>query len=151
MPTNIHVMGNLTSDPELRVTPSGHTLLSFTVAENSGYRNAAGEYVEHPTIFWPVTAWGEDMAKNAVETLRKGDRVMVVGETIQSEWQDKTTGDKRSRIELRAREVAVSLRRVSGSLRRPTRREDPALVASGAPASAYDSLGPTPDTGSAPF
>lgn len=151
MPTNIHVSGNLTADPEVRVTPSGATLLSFTVAENSGYRNAAGEYVEHPTIFWPVTAWGEDMARNAAETVRKGDRVVVLGETLLSEWEDKTTGDKRSRIELRAREVAVSLRRVSGSLRRPTRREDPATAAAGAHAAGYDVPATSTDAQSVPF
>lgn len=150
MPTSIPVAGNLTADPDLRVTPSGATLLSFTVAENSGYRNAAGEYVEHPTIFWRVTAWGEALAQNASRTLRKGDRVVVIGETMLSEWEDKDTGQKRSRVELRAREIAVSLRRVSGNLIRPTRSEDPALVAAAAPATGFDALGPAP-TGSDPF
>lgn len=125
MPSSIAVVGNLTANPDVRVTPSGNFLASFTVAENSGYRNAAGEFVENPTIFWPVTVWGEDQANHIVETLGKGDRVMVIGETRLSSWTDKDSGEPRSRIELQGREVGVSLRRASAIVRRRTRAEQP--------------------------
>lgn len=123
--SNLTVTGNLVAQPEVRVSPSGKTFTTFTVVENSQYRNDAGEWVDNPPTFWPVIVWGEYWGKHLAESLRKGDRVVVNGDTRTNTWQDKDTGDNRSRVEVTAREVGASLKFASAMLSRRTRQDAP--------------------------
>lgn len=107
--SSVAFAGNIAVAPEAGVTPSGRLFVRFVVAENQGHRDkASGAWVEDPATFWPVTVWG-DSSRNIAESLRLGDRVMVLGEIRTNTWET-AEGDKRSRVEVTAREVGAALR-----------------------------------------
>lgn len=99
--------GNVTRDPELRFTTGGRATASFGLAVNRRYQQN-GEWKEDVSFF-NVSAWG-DLAENICGSFSKGDRVMVSGRLEQRTWDDKTTGDKRSAVELVADEVGGSVK-----------------------------------------
>jgi len=73
----IIITGNLGRDPEMRYTPSGQAVTSFSVAVNESYTSANGEKVKK-TIWFRVTAWGKQ-AENCNQYLKKGQQVLVDG------------------------------------------------------------------------
>jgi len=73
----IIVTGNLGRDPEMRYTPSGQAVTSFSVAVNESYTSANGEKVKK-TIWFRVTAWGKQ-AEICNQYLKKGQMVLVDG------------------------------------------------------------------------
>ncbi len=73
----IVIAGNLGRDPEMRYTPSGQAVTSFSVAVNESYTNANGEKVKK-TIWFRVTAWGKQ-AEICNQYLKKGQMVLVDG------------------------------------------------------------------------
>lgn len=96
----ITIIGNLSSDPDTRTTPSGVTVCSFTVAVNRRFANADGE---RQTDFFRVNAWrqlGEVCAKH----LAKGKKVAVRGE-LQARLYDAKNGEKRMSLDVAADEV----------------------------------------------
>lgn len=106
--TQITVAGNLTADPELRLTPSGISVANFTVASTPrSFDKATGEWVDGEAIFMRCTVWRQ-AAENLAEYQRRGDRVIVVGTLKSNSWEDKETGAKRSSLELNVLEVGVS-------------------------------------------
>ena len=94
--------GNLTRDPELRYTPSGAGVCNFDIAVNRRYSGGDGSQREE-TLFIRVAAFGRQ-AETCHEYLRKGSPVLVEGWLSQSTWETEA-GEKRSRIEVRARRV----------------------------------------------
>ncbi len=108
----ITVVGNITRDPELRFTPSGAAVANFGVAWNKkGYDGKEDE-----VSFFDVTCWRQ-LAENVSESLTKGSRVVVYGRLEQRSWQTQD-GDKRSKIEIIADDVAPSLKWASAQLTR---------------------------------
>jgi single-strand DNA-binding protein len=101
------VIGNITSDPDLKILPSGVAIATFGLAWNRRFQQD-GEWQEEPHFF-DVTVW-RDMAENVVESFSKGDRVIVVGRLEQSRWEDKESGQSRSKVGITADEVGPSLR-----------------------------------------
>lgn len=91
------LMGRLTRDPELRTTPSGKTIASFSLAVDR-----AGQ--EDATDFFEVTAW-EKLGELVNQYLSKGRRCLVQGRLRQDSWDDKETGKKRSKVEVVATDV----------------------------------------------
>ena len=73
----IIVVGNLGRDPEMRYTPSGQPVTSFSIASNRSYMNTQGEKVDETTWF-RVTAWGK-LAETCAQYLKKGRQVLVEG------------------------------------------------------------------------
>jgi single-strand DNA-binding protein len=73
----IIVVGNLGREPEMRYTPSGQPVTSFSIASNRSYVNTSGEKVDE-TIWFRVTAWGK-LAETCNQYLHKGSRVLVEG------------------------------------------------------------------------
>lgn len=73
----IIITGNLGRDPEMRYTPSGQAVTSFSVAVNESYTNANGERIKK-TIWFRVTAWGKQ-AEICNQYLKKGQQVLVDG------------------------------------------------------------------------
>lgn len=119
-------IGNLTADPELRITANGTSKLTFSVACSHYWNDQAGEKQEK-TSFFNVVAW-RNLADDAASLLEKGMRVVVVGRLEQRTFEDKE-GNNRSVVELVADEVAL----VARSLESVTRKRRPEGVASTAP------------------
>ena len=92
------IVGNLTRDPELRTTPSGSSVCSFSVAVNRVYRDASGEQKEDVS-FIDCSAWGK-LGEMINQYAKKGTGVLVSGRLDQRSWEDKNTGQKRSRVEI---------------------------------------------------
>ena len=105
---NVTVTGNATREPELRFTPSGQAVANFGVAVNRRWQNRQTQEWEEAVSFFDVTVWAQ-LAENVAETLAKGTRVTVTGRLDQRSWET-PDGDKRSKVEIVADDVAVSLR-----------------------------------------
>jgi single-strand DNA-binding protein len=88
------VVGNLTKAPELRTTPSGTSVCSFSVAVNEYYKG------EQRASFFEVVAWGK-VAENVDKYLDKGSKVAVQGNLKQDRWEN-DKGDKRSKVKINA-------------------------------------------------
>jgi single-strand DNA-binding protein len=81
----VTIMGNLTRDPERRVTSGGHAVANFSVAVNEKFVSKGGEEKER-TTFVNVTAW-TGMADKVVANFRKGDSVLVNGRLQTESWE----------------------------------------------------------------
>lgn len=93
------IMGNLTRDPEMRTTPNGASVCSFSVAVNRTYRDSAGNNVEQVSFF-DCSAWGK-IGETIGQYAKKGSGVLVSGRLEQRSWEDKNTGQKRYAVEIR--------------------------------------------------
>lgn len=114
--TSITVSGNITQDPKLKFTSSGSALLSFSVAANYSWKNQQDEW-EKKTSYFDVTAW-RDLAEDAANVLLKGVGVTVTGRLEQRTWEDEKTGEKRSKVEIIADQIAVNVRSIDSFVRR---------------------------------
>src|SRR6266576_3293950 len=88
--------GNLTRDPELRYTPKGTAIAKFGLAINRTWKNEAGETKEEAT-FVDVDAFGRQ-AEVIAQYMKKGRPFLVEGRLKLDQWDDKQTGQKRSRL-----------------------------------------------------
>lgn len=104
----VTITGNATRDPELRFTPSGQAVTSFGVAVNRRWQNRQTQEWEEATSFIDVTCWAQ-LAENVAESVGRGARVTVHGRLEQRSWET-PDGDKRSKVEVVADDVAASLR-----------------------------------------
>lgn len=92
------ITGNLTRDPELRTTPNGASVCSFSVAVNRVFRDSSGTQQEQVS-FIDCSAWGK-LGEMIGQYAKKGAGVLVSGRLDQRTWEDKNTGQKRSRVEI---------------------------------------------------
>ena len=92
------ITGNLTRDPEVRNTPSGASVCSFSVAVNRVYKDASGTQKEDVS-FIDCSAWGA-LGNMIGQYAKKGSAVLVSGRLDQRSWEDKNSGQKRSRVEI---------------------------------------------------
>lgn len=92
------ITGNLTRDPELRTTPNGASVCSFSVAVNRVYKDANGEQREDVSYI-DCSAWGK-LGEMIAQYAKKGSGVLVSGRLDQRSWEDKNGGGKRSRVEI---------------------------------------------------
>jgi single-strand DNA-binding protein len=104
----VTVTGNATREPELRFTPSGQAVANFGVAVNRRWQNRQTQEWEEAVSFFDITAWAQ-LAENVAETVGKGTRVTITGRLDQRSWETQE-GEKRSKVEIVADDVAVSLR-----------------------------------------
>ncbi|MGH9121716.1 MAG: single-stranded DNA-binding protein [Acidimicrobiales bacterium] len=117
---HVSIVGNLTRDPELRFTSSGQSTASFGVAVNRRWQNRQTQEWEEQTSFFDVVCWGQ-LAENVAQSLGRGSRVLVDGRLDQRSWETQE-GDKRSKVEITADEVAPSLRWASATITKNERR-----------------------------
>ncbi|MHB1535913.1 MAG: single-stranded DNA-binding protein, partial [Acidimicrobiales bacterium] len=117
---HVNITGNLTRDPELRFTPTGQATASFGVAVNRRWQNRQTQEWEEATSFFDVICWGQ-LAENAAQSLGKGARVVVSGRLDQRSWEN-PEGERRSKIEINADEVAPSLRWATAIVSKNERR-----------------------------
>ncbi len=92
------LIGNLTRDPELRYTAKGTAIGKLGLAVNRRWRNEAGEWQEEVT-FIDVSAFGKQ-AETIGQYLKKGRPIMVEGRLKLDQWEDKNTGQKRSKLDV---------------------------------------------------
>ena len=92
------ITGNLTRDPEMRNTTSGAAVCSFTVAVNRTFRDGSGNQQE-AVSFFDCSAWGKP-GEIINQYAKKGTGILVSGRLDQRSWDDKNTGQKRSRYEI---------------------------------------------------
>ena len=90
------LMGNLTRDVELRYIPSGTAVTEITLAVNDKRKDANGQFVEE-TTFVDITFWGRT-AEICNEYLGKGSGILIEGRLKLDQWDDKQTGQKRSKL-----------------------------------------------------
>jgi single-strand DNA-binding protein len=117
---SVHVVGNITRDPELRFTPNGQARATFGLAVNRRWQNRQTQEWEEATSFFDVTCWG-DLGDNVSESLAKGARVIVIGRLDQRSWET-DNGEKRSKVEIIADEVGPSLRWATAQVSKTERR-----------------------------
>lgn len=97
----VTLMGNLTRDPELRQTPSGQSVCSFSLALNRSYKDQTGEWQE-ATDYIDIVAWGP-LGEKVAQYLHKGRRCLVQGRLQSRSWEQE--GVKRSKVEVLASDV----------------------------------------------
>lgn len=90
------LMGNLTRDPELRTTPNGQNVASFSLAVNRSWKNAAGEQQE-AVDYIDCNIWGKP-AEIITQYMKKGSGILVSGRLQQRSWEQE--GQKRSKVEV---------------------------------------------------
>jgi len=106
------LLGNVTRDPEVRYTPKGSAVCDLGVAVNRAYTTDSGEKREEVT-FVDVTLWGRT-AEVASEYLKKGRPVFIEGRLQMDTWDDKQTGQKRTRLRVVAENMQLLGGRPSG-------------------------------------
>ena len=120
MDTFVTVVGNLTGDPELRFTPQGAAVASFTVASTPRtFNKQRNEWEDGETLFMRCSIWRE-AAEHVAESLTKGTRVIVQGRLVQRSF-DTREGEKRTVVELQVEEVGPSLRYATAAVTRSQR------------------------------
>lgn len=92
------LLGNLTRDPELRVTPKGAAVGSFSIALNRKFRDEGGADREEVT-YVDVEVFGK-RAETISKYFTKGDPIHVIGRLRLDQWEDKNTKEKRSRMKV---------------------------------------------------
>jgi single-strand DNA-binding protein len=107
------ISGNLTRDPELRSTPSGMAVLQLGIAVNDRRKNPqSGEWEDVPNFF-DVVVFGQ-RGESVSKFLSKGSKIAVEGKLRWSSWDDKTTGAKRSKVEIIADDIEFMSSRGEG-------------------------------------
>lgn len=139
--TTLTVIGNLTTDPELRFTPNGAAVANFTIASTPRTRKA-NDWKDGDTLFLRCSIWRE-AAENAAESLTKGTRVVAHGVLKPRSYETKE-GEKRTVIEFEIEEIGASLRYATAKITRAGKQapaaaaNHPANQPAGEPAQAPD-------------
>ena len=121
--TIITVVGNITADPELRFTPSGAAVASFTVASTPRtFDRQTNEWKDGEALFLRCSIWRQ-AAENVAESLTRGMRVIVSGRLQQRSYETRE-GEKRTVIEMQVDEVGPSLRYATAKVNRTQRGSD---------------------------
>ncbi len=94
----VMLIGNVTRDPEIKYTPKGSAVADLGLAINRSYTNQGGEKVEE-TTYVDVELWGR-LAEIAGEYAKKGRPIFIEGRLRIDSWEDKQSGQKRSRLKV---------------------------------------------------
>jgi single-strand DNA-binding protein len=118
--TQITIIGNLVSDPELRYTPTGQAVATFRVASTPRFMDrTTNEWKDGDSLFLSCNVWRQ-AAENVAESLQRGMRVIVSGRLRQRSYETKE-GEKRTVYEVEVDEVGPSLRNASAKVARSSR------------------------------
>lgn len=118
--SSITIVGGLGRDPEIRYTAAGRAVATLGVAVSRRWMDRKSNEWQEQTSWFDVVVWG-DMAENVSDTLSKGARVIVTGRLEQRSWENEQ-GEKRSKVEIVAEEIGVSLRWATAEVKRSERR-----------------------------
>jgi single-strand DNA-binding protein len=126
--TVITVVGNLTSDPELRYTQNGLAVANFTIASTPrNFDRAANEWKDGEALFLRASVWRE-FAEHVAGSLTKGSRVIATGRLKQRSYETKE-GEKRTSMELEVDEIGPSLRYATATVSRAAASARPGVAA----------------------
>src|ERR1700743_2050914 len=118
--TIITVVGNLTADPELRFTPSGAAVASFTIASTPRtFDRNSNEWKDGEALFLRCSIWRQ-AAENAAESLTRGSRVIVSGRLKQRSFETRE-GEKRTVVELEVDEIRPRLKGATAQVNKARR------------------------------
>jgi single-strand DNA-binding protein len=118
--TIITVVGNLTADPELRFTPSGAAVASFTIASTPRtFDRNTSEWKDGEALFLRCSIWRQ-AAENVAESLQRGMRVVAQGRLKQRSYETRE-GEKRTVVEMEVDEVGPSLKYATAKVNRTQR------------------------------
>ncbi len=121
--TVITVVGNLTSDPELRYTQNGLAVANFTIASTPrNFDRASNDWKDGEALFLRASVWRE-FAEHVAGSLTKGSRVIATGRLKQRSYETKE-GEKRTSIELEVDEIGPSLRYATAQVTRTSSSRD---------------------------
>jgi len=116
---NVTVVGNIGSDPELKFTKTNTAFVSFSLAYTPRQKQG-DDWVDGETMWFRVTQWGEK-SEALMDTLSKGNKVMISGSLKQSTYKAKD-GSEKVGLEITAQEVGV----VSKGAQNPRKSDLPA-------------------------
>ena len=144
------LIGNLTRDPELRYTPKGMAIAKIGLAVNRTWRNEAGESKEEVT-FVDVDAFGRQ-AETLAQYMKKGSPLMIEGRLKLDQWDDKQSGQKRSKLGVIVEgfQFLGGGNRGEGSAEAPAPRRSAAPAAAAAPTASEPDM-PPPEDDDVPF
>lgn len=127
---HVVLMGNLTRDPEVKFLQSGSAVVDIGLAVNDKVKKA-NEWVDEVT-FIDCTAFGKT-AENVGQFLKKGSQCLVDGRIKMDQWQDKNTGEKRSKLKVIAERVVFTGSKggVERSPSKPDQYQQPVSATSG--------------------
>jgi single-strand DNA-binding protein len=118
--TIVTVVGNLTADPELRFTPSGAAVASFTIASTPRtFDRNTNEWKDGEALFLRCSIWRQ-AAENVAESLQRGMRVVAQGRLKQRSFETRE-GEKRTVVEMEVDEVGPSLKYATAKVNRTQR------------------------------
>ena len=100
------LLGNLTRDPQVRYTPGGTAVAEIGLAVNRQWFDKQSNQKKEETTFVDVTLWGRQ-AEVAGEYLAKGRAVLIEGRLQLDQWEDKTSGEKRSKLKVVGEEMKM--------------------------------------------
>jgi single-strand DNA-binding protein len=125
----VMIIGNVTRDPEVKYTPKGSAVTDLGIAVNRTYK--VGEERKEEVTYVDVTLWGR-LAEIAGEYCRKGKPIYIEGRLQLDSWEDKASGQKRSKLRVVGEEMQLLGPKMGGSSggedeysERPARREQP--------------------------
>jgi single-strand DNA-binding protein len=114
------VVGNLVRDPEIRQTPKGTPVTSITLGVNESY--TVDDEKRKVTTFVDVQTWGPN-AENLAKLAKKGQEIFVEGALRQDQWEDKESGQKRSKLFIRANSWQFTQYRATEEMRQTARAQ----------------------------
>jgi single-strand DNA-binding protein len=123
------ITGNLTREPEIRYTKEGQATTQLGVAVTRRWQDRTTAEWQEATSFFHVVCW-RDLAENVALSLTKGMRVVVSGRLEQRSWETED-GEHRSKVEIVADEIGLSLRFATADVHRIERRKGAETSGSG--------------------
>ncbi len=116
----VTIVGNLTAEPELRFTPSGAAVASFTIASTTRLLDKqTNEWKDGDTIFMRCSVWRQ-YAENVAESLPKGARVIAIGRLKQRSYETRE-GEKRTVVEMEVDDVGPALKNATAKVTKTSR------------------------------
>ena len=131
------VVGNTTRETELKYTQSGMAVVELGLAMNEKRKNASGEWIDE-AVFVDVTLWGKT-AEVCGEHVQKGQQILIEGRLKLDTWNDRNTGEKRSKLKVTGDKlVFVGSKRDGGSAPPADPGDQPSGASPSPPAARYD-------------
>lgn len=113
-------VGKLWAEPEIRYTPAGKAVCTLPLVFSKSKKTENGGWTDDGTFWVRGTVW-DTQAENCANTLSKGDKVLVIGELCEDEYEDKKTGEKRKSIKLKVFDIGPSLKFNAATISRAER------------------------------